>query len=157
MLWGVIVVPGDGTASVSMFGFWGIPLEIFEPLGSHGKRSGSSGGMDACVLPFDRLPFGMGVADGFSRLDFGLFGEVVAKSGGGKVITLLFAREGAKVVVTYHSGEDRAKAVIDEIGQEGGIAKAYRVDVADENEVKGWFATVDRDFGDRGCVCQSRT
>ena len=82
VLWGG--VPGAGTAGVSTFGFWGIPLEIFEPLGSHGKRSGSSGGMNACVLPFDRLPFGMGVADGFSRLDFGLFGEVVAKSGGGK-------------------------------------------------------------------------
>lgn len=71
-----------------------------------------------------------------------------SSSGIGKAIALLFAREGAKVVVTYHSGEDRAKAVIDEIGQEGGIAKAYRVDVADENEVKGLFATVDRDFGD---------
>ena len=71
-----------------------------------------------------------------------------SSSGIGKAIALLFASEGAKVIVTYHSGEDRARAVIDEIGQRGGTAKAYRVDVADEGEVKELFATIDREFGD---------
>lgn len=52
------------------------------------------------------------------------------------------------MIVTYHSGEDRARAVTDEIGQRGGTAKAYRVDVADEGEVKELFATIDREFGD---------
>lgn len=71
-----------------------------------------------------------------------------SSSGIGKAIALLFAREGARVIVTYHSGEDRAKAVIEEIEQNGGTAKAYRVDVADEKEVQQLFATVDKDFGD---------
>lgn len=71
-----------------------------------------------------------------------------SSSGIGKAIALLFAREGAKVDCYLSFGRGQAKAVTDDIGQEGGIAKAYRVDVADENEVKGLFATVDRDFGD---------
>lgn len=71
-----------------------------------------------------------------------------SSSGIGKAIALLFAAEGAKVIVTYHSGEDRAKAVIGEIVQKGGTAKAYRVNVADESEVKELFAMVERDFGD---------
>lgn len=71
-----------------------------------------------------------------------------SSSGIGKAIALLFAEEGAKVIVTYHSGEDRAKAVIEEIVQKGGIARAYKVNVADENEVKSLFAAIDRDFGD---------
>lgn len=70
-----------------------------------------------------------------------------SSSGIGKAIALLFASEGAKVIVTYHSGEDRARAVTDEIGQRGGTAKAYRVDVADEGEVKELFATIDRELG----------
>lgn len=71
-----------------------------------------------------------------------------SSSGIGKAIALLFAREGAKVIVTYHSGEDRAKAVIEEIEQNGGTAKAYKVNVADEKEVQQLFSTVDKDFGD---------
>lgn len=71
-----------------------------------------------------------------------------SSSGIGKAIALLFAREGAKVVVTYHSGEERARAVITEIEQLDGTAKAYRVDVADENEVHELFAAVEKDFGD---------
>lgn len=71
-----------------------------------------------------------------------------SSSGIGKAIALLFAREGAKVVVTYHSGEERARAVIAEIEQLGGMAKAYRVDVADENEVHELFTAVEKDFGD---------
>lgn len=71
-----------------------------------------------------------------------------SSSGIGKAIAILFAREGAKVIVTYHSGEDRAKAVIEDIEKNGGIAKAYKVNVADENEVKQLFAAVDKDFGD---------
>lgn len=71
-----------------------------------------------------------------------------SSSGIGKAIALLFAKEGAKVIVTYHSGEDRAIAVIEEIEKEGGTAKAYKVDVADENEVAKLFEEVDKDFGD---------
>lgn len=71
-----------------------------------------------------------------------------SSSGIGKAIAILFAKEGAKVIVTYNSGIDRAKAVVEEIQQNGGIAKAYKVNVSDENEVKQLFAAVDADFGD---------
>lgn len=71
-----------------------------------------------------------------------------SSSGIGKAIALLFAQEGAEVVVTYNSGEDRAKAVVDEIEKMGGKAKAYKVNVADENEIKQFFADIDKDFGD---------
>lgn len=43
-----------------------------------------------------------------------------ASSGIGKAIALLFAQESAKVIMTYHSGKDRAQAVIEEIMQRGG-------------------------------------
>lgn len=71
-----------------------------------------------------------------------------SSSGIGKAIALLFAREGAQVAVTYHSGEERAKEVIAEIERLGGAAKAYHIDVARENEVVELFAAVERDFGD---------
>lgn len=71
-----------------------------------------------------------------------------SSSGIGRAVALLFAREGARVAVTYHSGEERARQVIDRIVREGGTAKAYRVDVADEDEIKGLFEDVERDFGD---------
>lgn len=71
-----------------------------------------------------------------------------SSSGIGRAIALLFAKEGAEVVVTYNSGEDRAKAVVEEIEKMGGKAKAYKVNVADENEIKRFFAEIDNDFGD---------
>lgn len=71
-----------------------------------------------------------------------------SSSGIGKAIALLFAREGARVAVTYHSGEERAKAVIEQIEREGGTAKAYHIDVADENDVTRLFEMVEADFGD---------
>lgn len=71
-----------------------------------------------------------------------------SSSGIGKEIALLFAKEGAEVIVTYHSGEDRAKAVVAEIEKNGGKAKAYPVNVADEEEIRPFFAAVDQDFGD---------
>lgn len=71
-----------------------------------------------------------------------------SSSGIGKAIALLFAKEGAEVAVTYNSGEDRAKAVVAEIEKNGGKAKAYKVNVADENDIRQFFAALDQDFGD---------
>lgn len=71
-----------------------------------------------------------------------------SSSGIGRAIALLFAKEGAEVAVTYHSGEDRAKAVVEEIEKNGGKASAYRVNVAEENEIVQLFAALDREFGD---------
>lgn len=71
-----------------------------------------------------------------------------SSSGIGKAIALLFAKEGAEVVVTYNSGEDRAKAVVEEIEKNGGKAKAYKVNVAEEEDIKQFFAAIEKDFGD---------
>ncbi len=71
-----------------------------------------------------------------------------SSSGIGKAIAILFAKEGANVVVTYHSGPDRAAAVVDEITKMGVKSKAYEVNVGDENSVIGFFAEVDKEFGD---------
>lgn len=71
-----------------------------------------------------------------------------SSSGIGKAIALLFAKEGAEVVATYNSGEDRAKAIVAEIEQNGGKAKAYQVNVADEADIRSFFTSIDKDFGD---------
>ncbi len=71
-----------------------------------------------------------------------------SSSGIGKAIAILFAKEGAQVVVTYNSGEDRAKAVVKEIENNGGKAKAYKVNVAEEKEIKHFFSALENDFGD---------
>jgi len=71
-----------------------------------------------------------------------------SSSGIGKAIAILFAKEGAQVAVTYNSGEDRAKAVVEEIEKNGGKAKAYKVNVSDENEIKQFFSEIENDMGD---------
>lgn len=71
-----------------------------------------------------------------------------SSSGIGKAIAFLFAKEGAEVAVTYNSGEDRAKAVGKEIEKSGGKARIYKVNVADETDIRRFFAAVEQDFGD---------
>jgi len=71
-----------------------------------------------------------------------------SSSGIGLAIAELFAKEGAKVIVTYHSGDERAKQVIDQIEKNGGVAKAYKLNVSDSDEVHQFFMDVDKDFGD---------
>lgn len=39
-----------------------------------------------------------------------------SSSGIGKAIALLFGKEGANVIVTYHSGKERAEAVVKRSG-----------------------------------------
>lgn len=71
-----------------------------------------------------------------------------SSSGIGKAIAILFGKEGANVVVTYHSGKERAEEVVKEIEKYGAKTKAYEVGVADEQQIKNLFAQVDKDFGD---------
>lgn len=71
-----------------------------------------------------------------------------SSSGIGKAIALLFGKEGANVIVTYHSGEERAEAVVEEICQYGVKTKAYELNSADEQDVKRFFGDVEKDFGD---------
>lgn len=59
-----------------------------------------------------------------------------ASSGIGKATAILFAKEGAKVVVNYFSSEARAKKVVDEIKGIGSQAIAIKCDVSQENEVE---------------------
>jgi 3-oxoacyl-[acyl-carrier protein] reductase len=49
----------------------------------------------------------------------------------GKAIVQAFAAEGAKVAVVYRGSKEAADALVQEIAQKGGTAKAYQVDVAD--------------------------
>ena len=58
-----------------------------------------------------------------------------ATSGIGESIAVVFAREGAKVLVAGRS-EARGKEVVDRIVRDGGTAKFRRVDLANEAEVQ---------------------
>lgn len=70
-----------------------------------------------------------------------------ASSGIGKAAAILFAKEGAKVVVNYFSSEDRAKKVVDEIKEVGSEAFAIKCDVSQENGVKAMIDKTIEIFG----------
>jgi len=59
-----------------------------------------------------------------------------ASRGIGKATALLFAKEGAKVVVNYFSSEKEAFSVVNEIKKIGSDAIAIKCDVSKENDVK---------------------
>jgi NAD(P)-dependent dehydrogenase (short-subunit alcohol dehydrogenase family) len=59
-----------------------------------------------------------------------------ASSGIGRATALLFAKEGAKVVVNFSHSKDEADYVVTLIKQAGGEAFAVKADVSKENEVK---------------------
>jgi len=59
-----------------------------------------------------------------------------ASRGIGKAIALLFAGEGAKVVVNYNKSEAEAHKVLIEIKQMGPTAIAFKADVAEKAEVE---------------------
>jgi 3-oxoacyl-[acyl-carrier protein] reductase len=74
------------------------------------------------------------------RLDTGLIGKgvvVTGASGGiGSACARAFAAEGARVVVHYHRGKERARALADELGG----APVAQADLEDEAEVERLFA-----------------
>ena len=59
-----------------------------------------------------------------------------ASKGIGKSTALLFAKEGAKVVVNYCSSKKEAFSGVDEIKKIGSEAIAIRCNVSKENEVQ---------------------
>ena len=63
-----------------------------------------------------------------------------ASSGIGAAIAKALAAAGAKVVVNYAGGADRAHAVVEHIRAAGGEAMAIRADVGREDEVEAMFA-----------------
>ena len=70
-----------------------------------------------------------------------------ASSGIGKATALLFAREGAAVVVVHHDHAEDAQRVVDEIVSAGGRAVAVAADVRDEIQVDMVFEKACDAFG----------
>jgi 3-oxoacyl-[acyl-carrier protein] reductase len=65
----------------------------------------------------------------------------------GRAIALEFAREGAKVAVVYRGNEAAAAALVQEIAQAGGTARAVQADVADWASVEGCVERVEQELG----------
>lgn len=65
-----------------------------------------------------------------------------ANSGIGEGVARGYAEAGARVVVNYVAGEERAQQIVSEIRSAGGEAIAIRADVSNEAEVKAMFAQV---------------
>lgn len=80
-----------------------------------------------------------------------LTGKVALVTGGsrgiGRAIAERFAKEGATVALTYVNGEEAAADAVAAITAEGGTARAYRVDIADEEQVRALMKAVADDFG----------
>lgn len=67
-------------------------------------------------------------------------------SGIGEAIAMRFAAEGAKVAVV-DLNEENAKAVVEKITTAGGVAQAFKCNVAELAEVKEMFGAVESAFG----------
>lgn len=80
-----------------------------------------------------------------------LQGKVAVVTGGssgiGKATALLFASEGAKIVVVYSKSEKEAEAVVAEIIASGQEGMAICCDVSDESAVKSMIEQVINRFG----------
>jgi len=70
-----------------------------------------------------------------------------ASSGIGRAVALALAEAGADVVVNYASGEDKARAVCNEIERLGVRALAVGADVSDEAQVQVMFRRMFDEFG----------
>ena len=84
-------------------------------------------------------------------MDMQLTGRVALVTGGtrdvGREIALSLAAEGVKVAVNYRGSADEAEAVVAEIVEAGGTARAYQADIGDLGAVKGMIDAVVGDFG----------
>ena len=70
-----------------------------------------------------------------------------ASRGIGKGIAEKFISQGATVVFTYASSDDKARALEAELAAMGGKAKGYKSDAADFNAAQALIAQVVADFG----------
>ena len=70
-----------------------------------------------------------------------------ANSGIGKAIAIGLGQAGADVVVNWVHGEEKARAVVDEIQKSGSRAYAHQTDVADEGQVRAMFQKMLSEFG----------
>lgn len=84
-------------------------------------------------------------------MSFSLKGKVALVTGAardvGGEISRTLAELGATVAVNFNSSAERAMALVQEIENHGGGAKAYQADVADYDAVKAMVAAVVADFG----------
>lgn len=70
-----------------------------------------------------------------------------ASRGIGKGIAELFIQQGAKVVFTYASSDEKARAFENELTAAGGVAKGYKSDAADFQAAQTLIDQVVADFG----------
>ncbi|MDP6831232.1 MAG: SDR family oxidoreductase [Alphaproteobacteria bacterium] len=84
-------------------------------------------------------------------MDLGLKGKVALVTGGardvGREIVLALANEGAAVAINYRGSEDAAHALVAEINDAGGTARAYGADVTDYEATKAMVEQVVADLG----------
>lgn len=70
-----------------------------------------------------------------------------SSSGIGKAIAIAMAKEGAQVVINFHSNESSAQEIVQEITSAGGNATAIGADVSKEADVKRMFTQMFEAFG----------
>ena len=68
-------------------------------------------------------------------------------SGIGRAAAIEFAKEGANVVVTYHSDKEGAEDTLSEVQKAGGKGIILQIDVSEENEVEQMFNDALEEFG----------
>ncbi|MEI2427759.1 glucose 1-dehydrogenase [Priestia megaterium] len=68
-------------------------------------------------------------------------------TGIGKATALKLADMGAKLVINYSNSETEAKKVVEEIAEKGGIAFAFKANVANEQEVNAMIHQTIAEFG----------
>ncbi len=65
----------------------------------------------------------------------------------GRAIVQAFAAEGAKVAVVYHGSKEAADALVQEVTQTGGVARALQADVADPAAAQACVEQVEKELG----------
>lgn len=71
-----------------------------------------------------------------------------ASRGIGAQTAILFAAEGARVIVNYYQNEAAAQKVVNEITSNGGMASAIQADVTDANQVERMMEILRKTWGD---------
>ncbi|NRQ39694.1 SDR family oxidoreductase [Nonomuraea sp. NN258] len=85
-------------------------------------------------------------------MDLGLSGRVALVTGasgdiGGAIATAL-AHEGALIAAAWHSGQGRARGLVDSITRTGGRAIAVRIDQRDRESIQAAIGQVTRELGE---------
>jgi 3-oxoacyl-[acyl-carrier protein] reductase len=65
----------------------------------------------------------------------------------GRAIVQAFAAEGAKVAVVYRGSKEAADALVQEVTQTGGVARALQADVADPAAAQACVEQVEKELG----------